>query len=184
MFYSVLFTLQHIIGAECCAFYRMFCFIVADAIFRILREKIRQLEMTLSDAQRILADDSAVVADIRAAADQLKENIGKERNRDKRQALAGRLEVVEEQQLEASGTEAVSDSRVRKLKTDLFNLQHSRFLIVSSLDALTPPPPVAITITREKLSVAVDVEPAMPSVTGVKAVRPPPVHAQICTLCR
>jgi len=157
---------------------------VSETFLRILREKIRQLEMTLSDAQRILNEDTALVADIRALADQLKESIGKERNREKRQAVAGKLEVVEEQQLEASSKEAASDSRVRQLKTELFNLQHSRFLIVSSLDALTPPPPVAITITREKLSVALDVEAAIPGVTGIKTQKPPPTRAQICTLCR
>lgn len=140
--------------------------------------------MTLSDAQRVLSDNSALVADYRSCADNLKENIAKERNREKRQALAGKLEAVEEQQLEASGQEAASDSRVRKLKTELFNLQHSRFLVVSSLDALTPPPPVAITITREKLAIALDVEPSLPGVTGIKTVRPKPVSAQLCTLCR
>jgi hypothetical protein len=140
--------------------------------------------MTLSDAQRTLSDDSALVADYRACADNLKDNIGKERNREKRQALAGKLEAVEEQQLEASGKEAASDSRVRQLKKELFNLQHSRFLVVSSLDSLTLPPPVAITITREKLAIALDVEPAIPGVTGIKTIRPPALSAQICTLCR
>jgi hypothetical protein len=159
--------------------------VLADVVpGRILREKIRQLEMTLSDAQRALSDDSAAVADYRTCADNLKENIAKERNREKRQALAGKLEAVEEQQLEASAKEAASDSRVRKLKTELFNLQHSRFLVVSSLDALTLPPPVAITISREKLAIAVDVEPSLPGVTGIKTVRPHPVSAQLCTLCR
>jgi hypothetical protein len=151
---------------------------------RILREKIRQLEMTLSDAQRILSNDTETVSEYRSCAENLKENIGKERNRERRQALAGKLEAVEEQQLEASSKEAASDSRVRQLKKELFSMQHSRFLVVSSLDALALPPPVAITITREKLAVALDVEAAIPSVTGVKTTRPPPVSAQICTLCR
>ena len=108
---------------------------------RILREKIRQLEMTLGDAQLSLSNDAAVVSEYRDCANNLKENIAKERNRERRQALAGKLEAVEEQQLEASIKEAESDSRVRKLKTELFNLQHSRFLVVSTLDALTVPPP-------------------------------------------
>ena len=151
---------------------------------RILREKIRQLEMTLGDAQLTLSNDAAVVSEYRDCANNLKENIAKERNRERRQALAGKLEAVEEQQLEASIKEAESDSRVRKLKTELFNLQHSRFLVVSNLDALTVPPPVAITITREKLAVALDVEPAFPGITGIKTVPPHPVSAQLCTLCR
>jgi hypothetical protein len=140
--------------------------------------------MTLSDAEQTLLQDATQTADFRALADSLRGSIGKERNRDRRQVLAGKLEIVEEQQLEASGKEAASDSRVRKLKTQLFSLQHSRFLIVSSLDQLIVPPPVAITITREKLAVALDVEAAVPSVTGIKATRPPAAPAQICSLCR
>jgi hypothetical protein len=148
--------------------------------------------MTLNDAQQQLRDDAATVAEYRACADDLKKSIGQERSRENRQVLAGKLEALEEQQLDASNKEAASDSRVRQLKMELFNLQHSRFLVTSKLDALNPPPPIAITITRERLAVALDVEPAIPSITGIKSTRPPPAAAAAaaaaaaltCTLCR